>query len=132
MKNEQVDSSRRRRPFVRDVLPLVHAYLAARDWTSSGPLHLVLENGNLKDWHILSCRDACTELGDEAGRQIADAMLGLSPSNRTRIYRQGFRGQHMIAAVSARRLRRRSPEGTDADVKCRSKDRPCRCLRPFA
>lgn len=90
MRTEQIDPTRNDRPFVRDVLPLVWEYLAARNWCGADDLHLVISNGNVRDEDISFCVELCRTAGDGPGLRIGELMLGLSPSNRRRVVRQAF------------------------------------------
>lgn len=89
VQTEDVDLTRRNRPFVRDVAPVVAAYLTARGGYASGsPLHVVLDDDNVATVHCVEALRACQAANDPEGAVVAVAMLGLSRSNRRRVIRR--------------------------------------------
>ncbi len=71
------------RPRVPDVLPRAAAYLR-RNW-SGGPLHVVLDDGNLGPAHIRYCRAEAVEQEDDDAVWLMDRMLEMTPTQRRRL-----------------------------------------------
>ena len=53
-----------------------------------GSLHVVLDDGNLKDYHIQWCLNYALEKGDTQGMELAKALLRASWTQRTSLYKQ--------------------------------------------
>jgi hypothetical protein len=93
----------RRRPTVPEVLPLVRRYLEREP--TGGSLHIVLDDGNLRDSDLEFCyrfamRDQAlyadhpygqprvmSEPPDHEGAALALILLSMSPTQRRKIYR---------------------------------------------
>lgn len=56
-----------------------------------GPLHIVLDDGNLKDIHIMSCIEYIQAMEDGSGKEIflqcANNLLLMTISQRLKLYR---------------------------------------------
>lgn len=76
------------KPTVPDVLPLARDYYARDGNGTGGSLHVVLEDGNLADAHILFCWDYAEERGDVEGAHLARVLLHMSKTQRRKLYAQ--------------------------------------------
>lgn len=70
-----------------------------------GSLHIVLEDGNIEDHHIRSCRDYALAAGDAEGAALAELLLQLSKTQR-----------RALPGAAARRLPRVTDEEIEALV----------------
>jgi hypothetical protein len=71
------------KPTVPEVLPLAIAYHAQHPvW---GNLHIVLEDGNVADKHVLFCAEKAAEVDDHEGLHLARLLLRMSKTQRTRL-----------------------------------------------
>ena len=63
---------------------------AARDYYTKNPvggsLHIVLDDGNLKDDSIKWCIDYARGEGDEEGAKLGEMILGASMTQRKKLY----------------------------------------------
>ena len=75
------------RPAVPDVEPLVRAYYALPGNDMGGSLHIVLEDGNVADHHVMSCIDFARERVDEDGMWLARVLLTMSRTQRLKLSR---------------------------------------------
>lgn len=62
---------------------LFRAYL--RRYPAWGSLHVVLEDGNVKDSHVEFCLQQALEKGDEEGAALARILLECSQTQRRKI-----------------------------------------------
>ena len=81
------------KPTVPDVLPLVHAYYALPGNGAGGNLHIVLDDGNVDDSSVRFCLTQARERGDEPGIILAEALLLMSRTQRTKLYRTPHRAR---------------------------------------
>jgi len=51
-----------------------------------GSLHIVLDDGNLKDCHIIWCEGYACGAEDDEGKDIASLMLNMSMTQRKKVY----------------------------------------------
>lgn len=51
-------------------------------FSTGGPLHIVLDDYNLEDGHIMSCREDCVAIKDPFGMLLCDALLKLPEDKR--------------------------------------------------
>lgn len=73
------------KPTVPEVLPLALAYHAQHPvW---GSLHIVLEDGNVADKHVLGCAETAAERDDAEGLRLARLLLRMSKTQRSRLRR---------------------------------------------
>lgn len=96
----------RERPTVPEVAPLVDYYLGL--YPAGGSLHIVLEDGNLAEDHIRWCYQVAITDGwmavenypnggwdtgpvDHLGAALALLILTMTPTQRRKIYRGGWR-----------------------------------------
>jgi hypothetical protein len=70
---------------IKDVLPMVLAYVALPNNRVGGNLHIVLDDQNIKDYHIQFCIDMAIEKGDTAGVELGRAILQLSKTQRLKL-----------------------------------------------
>ena len=74
-----------KRPTVPQVIPLVKAYYEVPGNGVGGNLHIVLDDFNIKDYHIKYCLKQCKETGDSAGEELANMLMQMSPSQRRKV-----------------------------------------------
>jgi hypothetical protein len=72
------------KPTIPEVTPLVLRYY--EDHPVGGNLHIVLDDGNIKDGHVQYCLDSAHEQGDSAGVELATLLLKMSLRQRWRLY----------------------------------------------
>lgn len=80
---------------LRDAFPLVR-WVYRQEWgTVGGPFHIVLDDGNVKDAHVLFCADEIGPFADAKGLNMQERMhlhdlgrelLGLSETERWDLY----------------------------------------------
>lgn len=75
------------RPTVPEVWPLVRAYYAIDGNSVGGNLHIVLEDGNIKDDDVQWCLDNARERGDASGVELAELLLKMTKTQRTKLSR---------------------------------------------
>ncbi len=74
------------KPTVPEVLPLVRAYYARPGNSAGGSLHIVLEDGNVKNRDVEFCRLWAEERGDVDGVALAEILLNMSQTQRRKLY----------------------------------------------
>jgi hypothetical protein len=52
-----------------------------------GTLHIVLDDGNVRDKHVRSCIESALEQGDTEGHELACLLLGMSTTQRQKLRR---------------------------------------------
>jgi hypothetical protein len=70
------------KPLVPEVAQKIKAYLSIPGNEIGGNLHLVLQNGNIQDKHVLFCKQQATESGDSMAAELADTLLKMSKTQR--------------------------------------------------
>lgn len=70
---------------VPEVVPLVKVYYGKPGNSVGGNLHLVLEDGNVQDSHVRFCLERAKECGDEDGVKLAEVLLRMSKTQRTKL-----------------------------------------------
>lgn len=65
---------------------LIDYYYDVMGFSTGGPLHIVLDDYNLEDGHILSCKKHCIEIKDAFGMLICEALLKLPEDKREAIF----------------------------------------------
>ena len=70
---------------ISDVEPIVAKYYSQLGNESGGNFHIVLEDRNIKDWHIHACLDAALAAQDYLGMLLGLALLGLSKTQRLKL-----------------------------------------------
>lgn len=73
------------RPVVADVQPLMWAYRDSPGGNVGGNLHIILDDGNIRDKDIKHCRDVCRHRHDLAGLRLCELLLQMSKSQRARL-----------------------------------------------
>ncbi len=73
------------KPSIPEVIHLFKAYKEKPGNSVWGSLHIVLEDGNIKNDHIVFCKEWARDLGDKDGENLCDILLLMSKSQRTRI-----------------------------------------------
>lgn len=76
----------RTRPTVPEVVALARKYYEHPNNLCGGNLHIVLDDRNLADHHIEACRQMAAAEADEAGVQLADMLLAMTPTQRRRVH----------------------------------------------
>lgn len=71
------------KPTIPEVLPRFEAYYAMHP--SWGSLHIVLEDGNVEDGHVISCIKWAEERGDIEGKALAEILLTMSKTQRGKL-----------------------------------------------
>jgi hypothetical protein len=54
---------------------------------SWGALHVVLDDGNVRDVHVKGCIESALASGDTEGHELACLLLGLSTTQRRKLMR---------------------------------------------
>ena len=72
---------------IPDVRPHVDAYLSKRENTCGGSLHIVLDDGNIKDSDITFCRGYAEDKGDSEGVILCDLLIKLTKTQRRKLVR---------------------------------------------
>lgn len=52
-----------------------------------GALHVVLDDGNVRDIHVKGCIEDALERGDTEGHELACLLLGMSTTQRRKLMR---------------------------------------------
>lgn len=74
------------KPTVPEVMSLVKAYYAKPGNSVGGNLHIVLDDGNIKDDHIRFCLEQCHREKDRDGEDLALLLLKMSKTQRKKLY----------------------------------------------
>ena len=74
-----------------EVTTLAKAYVKKKGNLSGGHLHIVLCDMNLDDSSVMFCWKAATKAGDTDGEALAEAMLGLSMTQRKKVRQDCWR-----------------------------------------
>lgn len=69
------------------VLPIAKAYYSMPDNGAGGNLHIVLDDGNLKNSSIEACLKQCIEENDAEGEVLAKILLSMSMTQRKKLYK---------------------------------------------
>jgi hypothetical protein len=73
------------KPTIPEVIDQFCAYHAKNlTW---GSLHIVLDDGNTEDSHVAWCREYALERGDAEGAALAEILLRMSQTQRSKISR---------------------------------------------
>ena len=86
-----IDREERRKamkPTVPDVLPITRAYYAKDGNGAGGNLHIVLDDCNVKDGHVIFCKEQCIQRGDSDGLALCELLLRMSRTQRLKIARE--------------------------------------------
>lgn len=71
------------KPTIPDVIEKFYQYYLKNPvW---GSLHIVLDDGNIKDEHVRHCLDKALERNDLEGAQLAETLLTMSKTQRLKI-----------------------------------------------
>ena len=73
------------KPTIPDVMPLVREYYSNPENACGGSLHIVLDDGNVKDDDVLFCLEYAKEKGDVDGIKLAGILLHMSKTQRNKI-----------------------------------------------
>lgn len=74
-----------KKPTVPEVLPLVNAYYAMPGNGVGGSLHVVLEEGNVRDGDVEFCRQIAIDDDDPEGVVLAEILLRMSRTQRLKL-----------------------------------------------
>jgi hypothetical protein len=72
-------------PTVPEVLPLVRRFAQMPGNETGGHLHLVLDDGNVKDHHVRYCLAEAESAGDTLAAEVARTLLTLSKTQRSKV-----------------------------------------------
>lgn len=78
------------RPKVPEVLPLVRAYYQKPGNGVGGNLHIVLDDGNVEDSHVLFCLECAEQEGDADGIQLCQMLLQMTKTQRRKLYKTHY------------------------------------------
>lgn len=73
------------RPTIPDVVERFASYYQLPENGAWGRLHIVLDDQNVDDHSVLFCKEWALEEGDAEGAALADVLLTLSKSQRSRL-----------------------------------------------
>ena len=68
-----------------EVLPMAREYYSKDDNGVGGTLHIVLEDGNVKDDDVEFCIKLAIEKGDKDGEKLGKILLTMSKTQRTKL-----------------------------------------------
>lgn len=77
----------RQRPSTPDVIAAAKAYYQQPGNICGGSLHIVLDDHNLEDCHIIYCRDYAKDRGDDDGVILAQLLLAMTGTQRRAVAR---------------------------------------------
>lgn len=73
------------RPTLPDVLDQFRAYYAAPGNGAWGSLHVVLDDGNVRDCFVTGCIEYAAQNGDVEGERLARLLLTMSQTQRRKL-----------------------------------------------
>lgn len=76
------------KPVAQEALPLVRDYYAKPGNKLGGNLHMVLDDGRVEDVDVELCLAQAQEAGDEEGERLARLILGMSRTQRLKLFRE--------------------------------------------
>jgi hypothetical protein len=76
-----------RKPAIHELVAATKAYYSLPNNAAGGKLHIVLDDGNIKDEHIKWCIDYALRLGDNEGVMLGRMLLNASKTQRTKLVR---------------------------------------------
>jgi hypothetical protein len=82
-----------RQPPSQELLERYAEYMSRDENIVGGSLHIMTDDGNLKDSDVDFCMKHAEEVGDTDGAWIAKEMLKLSESQRDKLIRLRYPGQ---------------------------------------
>lgn len=71
---------------VPGLLPRVHAYRNLPENGVGGSLHIVLDDGNIRDSDLRFCLDYALTKGDTEGAALARLLLGMTKTQRKKVH----------------------------------------------
>ena len=78
------------RPTISDVLPKIRAYYAKPNNLSGGSLHIVLDDGNVRDCDVRYCVEFAQKRCDSDGVSLAETLLLMSRAQRFKLSRRRY------------------------------------------
>jgi len=75
------------RPTVDKVIPIARAFYAKPGNQCGGNLHIVLDDGNVKDSHVLLCIEDAEKSGDSYGAELGRTLMRMTKTQRLEVYR---------------------------------------------
>lgn len=73
------------KPTIPDVMPLVLEYYALPGNLVGGNLHIVLDDGNVKNSDVEFCINKCREYNDLKGIVLCELLLRMSKTQRLKL-----------------------------------------------
>lgn len=77
--------SQTRKPTVPEVLPLLQAYYRKPGNHDGGLLHVVIDDGNVRDCFVQSALEEARQEGDEDAERLASLLLQMSQTQRRKL-----------------------------------------------
>lgn len=78
------------KPTIPEVIPLIRAYKSVEENRCGGILHIVLDDGNVKDSDVDYCVARASEAGDKEGLKIANLLRAMSQTQRRKLSRMFY------------------------------------------
>jgi hypothetical protein len=78
------------RPTIPDVVPLLLKFYKHEENSSGGPLHIVLDDGNIATHHVTWCAEQARREGNSEGEEIATLMAQMTLTQRRKLYRMSW------------------------------------------
>lgn len=75
------------KPTVPEVIPLLREFVSQPGNSVGGNLHIVLDDGNVKDEDVQFCLERCREQRDQVGERLAAVLLHMSKTQRLKMGR---------------------------------------------
>ena len=72
------------KPTIPEVLPKVQEYY--KDHLAGGNLHIVLDDGNVRDSDVMFCLERAKQKNDIKGIELANLLLRMSTTQRRKLY----------------------------------------------
>ena len=72
------------KPTIPEVLPKVQEYY--KDHLTGGSLHIVLDDGNVRDSDVMFCLELAKQRDDTKGIELANLLLRMSTTQRRKLY----------------------------------------------
>ncbi len=92
------------KPTIADIAPVVMEYYSKPGNNVGGSLHIVLEDGNIKDSDVLFCIKQAEESGDTDGADLGYILLSMSKTQRLKLSAMQKSINHYIEKEFSRSL----------------------------
>jgi hypothetical protein len=73
------------KPTIPEAIPLLREFANAPGNGVGGSLHIVLEDGNVKDSDVASCIEYARQRGDDLGVKVGELLLSMSTTQRRKV-----------------------------------------------